>query len=213
MTRKASPYAFRLGYNQTWNSFFFTKHEKDQSVFLKKNKLIKDYFVNTGLDISCLKIEHTKSTININIYVTDTTIILEKENDRLNNILTDLQKIINDEAVLLKINIIGVKSIYSDAQSIAGLIATQLKKRIRSRTIIKDIFFKLSSERESKGTKIILKGLIDGNDIAQTKKFFWGKISLNTIDNYIDVGEAKAITARGAIGVKVFLNLGRKTPN
>jgi hypothetical protein len=30
MAQKASPYAIRLGYNQVWNSYFFTKNGKEQ---------------------------------------------------------------------------------------------------------------------------------------------------------------------------------------
>lgn len=212
MTRRANPYAFRLGYNQTWNSSFFTKNEKEQAIYLKRNKTIRDYFSSIGLDISRLKIEYTRNTLNINVYVTDTTVALGEGNNRINEILNSLKKIINEEKVILKVNIIGIKNIYSDAQAIAGVIVAQLKKRLRSRAIVRDVFFRMASERENKGAKIVLRGLIDGNDMAQTKKFFWGKIPLSTIDNYIDFGEAKAVTIRGVIGVKVFLNLGEKSP-
>lgn len=212
MTRKANPYAFRLGYNQTWNSSFFTKHENEQAIFLEKNKNIRDYLVSVGLDICRLSITYTKNLLNVNVSVINTAVALGEGNNRINEILSGLQKIVDNKDTVLRVNIIGIKSIYSDAQAMAEVIAAQLKKRLRSRAIIRDIFFRLSNERESKGTKIVLRGLIDGNDMAQTKKFLWGKISLNTISNHIDVGETKAVTTRGIIGVKVFLNLGKKIP-
>ena len=30
MAQKASPYAIRLGYNQTWNNYFFSKSKKEE---------------------------------------------------------------------------------------------------------------------------------------------------------------------------------------
>ena len=69
-----------------------------------------------------------------------------------------IYKIINDDKVAVKINLIEVKKIYTHAQSIANLIASQLKKRTRSRQVLKTLLMKLASEREVRGAKIEISG-------------------------------------------------------
>ena len=120
-----------------------------------------------------------------------------------------IYKIINDDKVAVKINLVEVKKIYTHAQSIANLIAGQLKKRIRSRQVIKNLLTKLAIEREVKGAKIEVSGRLDESDIAQTKKVVQGKMPLSTIDSNIDLGKAEVITSYGKIGIKVLIYKGK----
>jgi len=84
--------------------------------------------------------------------------------------MKDIYAKINDEKVSVKINLIEVKNIYTYAQSIANLIAGQLKKRLSSRVVLRNVLSKLASEREVKGVKIQANGRLDGAEIAQKKK-------------------------------------------
>jgi len=120
-----------------------------------------------------------------------------------------IYKIINDDKVAVKINLVEVKKIYTHAQSIANLIAGQLKKRIRSRQVIKNLLTKLAIEREVKGAKIEVSGRLDESDIAQTKKVVQGKMPLSTIDSNIDLGKAEVVTSYGKIGIKVLIYKGK----
>ena len=120
-----------------------------------------------------------------------------------------IYKIIDDEKVAVKINLIEVKKVYSHAQSIANLIAGQLKKRTRSRQVIKTLLTRLAAEREVRGAKIEVSGRLDESDIAQTKKIVQGKMPLSEIDSNIEGGKSILITSYGVIGIEVLIYKGK----
>ena len=123
--------------------------------------------------------------------------------------MKDIYAKINDDKVSVKINLIEVKNPYNYAQSIANLISSQLKKRVSSRLVLRNILNKLQFEREIKGIKLQIKGRVDGAEIAQTKKIVQGKMPLSTIDSNIDVGQSETITAYGKIGIQVLIYFGK----
>jgi len=157
MAQKASPYAIRLGYNQVWNSYFFTKNGKEQINWLQKDQTIRNYLHLLLPDTDRLKIEYIKNNIFIYLYIPEISLVLGEDNSKLTEIMKGIYKIINDDKVAVKINLIEVKKIYTHAQSIANLIASQLKKRTRSRQVLKTLLMKLASEREVRGAKIEIK--------------------------------------------------------
>jgi len=209
MAQKASPYAIRVGYNQVWNTYFFPENNQDQVNWLERDKLIRDYFRLIFPDTTRLRIEYTKSNIFIYLYIPEINLVLGENNEKLEKVMKDIYAKINDEKVSVKINLIEVKNIYTYAQSIANLIASQLKKRLSFRLVTRNVLSKLSLEREVKGAKIEMSGRLDGKEIAETKKIVQGKMPLSTIDSNIDVGFAKVITTYGAIGIKVLLYKGK----
>ncbi|CAJ0824605.1 22183_t:CDS:2, partial [Entrophospora sp. SA101] len=99
----------------------------------------------------------------------------------------------------LKVNLVEVKNIYTQAQSIANLLASQLRKRSPSRLVLRNLLNKLSLEREVKGAKIQVGGRLDGGEIAQQRKLVLKKMPLSTIDSNIEVGRAEVITTYGKI--------------
>ncbi|CAG8665324.1 610_t:CDS:1, partial [Ambispora gerdemannii] len=102
----------------------------------------------------------------------------------------------------VKMNLIEVKRVYTRAQAVANLIASQLKKRLSSRLVIRNVLTNLSLEREVKGVKIQIGGRLDGSENTQKKKIVQGKMPLSTNDSNIEVGQAEATDAYGKIGVK-----------
>ncbi|MDR1670109.1 MAG: 30S ribosomal protein S3 [Spiroplasmataceae bacterium] len=209
MAQKANPYAIRLGYNQVWNNYFFAENKKEQINWLTKDKLIRDYLQKTFPDIDRLKIEYSKTNISIYLYIPEISLVLGEDNSKLDKVMKEIYEIINDIKIKVKVNLIEVKKIYSHAQSIANLIASQLKKRMRSRQIVKNLLTKIAIEREVKGVKVEISGRLDESDIAQTKKVIQGKMPLSTIDSNIEVGRAETTTSYGKIGIKVLIYKGK----
>lgn len=210
MSQKASPYAIRLGYNQVWNNYFFPENKQSQINWLERDKLIRDYFQQIFPDTTRLRIEYTKNNIFIYLYIPEINLVLGENNEKLAKVMKDIYAKIADEKISVKINLIEIKNIYTYAQSIANLIAGQLKKRLPSRSVLRNILNKISLEREIKGVKIQLSGRLDGAEIAQKKKWVWGKMPLSTIDSNIDAaGRSKVITTYGVIGIQVLLYKGK----
>src|SRR6185503_8367840 len=208
MAQKASPYAIRLGYNQIWNTYFFSENKKEQINWLQKDKLTRDYLFSLFPDIDRLKIECTKNNIFIYLYIPEISLVLGEDNSKLEKVMKGIYKIIDDDRVAVKVNLIEVKRVYTQAQSIANLIAGQLKKRARLRQVVKILLTRLAAEREVRGAKIEISGRLDESDIAQTKKIVQGKMPLSTIDSNVQRGFQEVITSYGAIGVKVIIYKG-----
>ena len=210
MAQKASPYAIRLGYNQTWNNYIFPENKAKQIEWIKKDKKIRSFFKELFPEISKLKIEYTKHDIFFFVHIPNINLALGENNKKMDLIMKNLYQIIEDKKINLKVNLIEVKKIYTNAQAIADTIASQLKKRVHFRLVLRNLLSKVITERENKGIKIKVKGLIDNSDIAQTKKSLWGKMPLSSIDSNIEVGKSEAVTSRGKIGIEILLNLGKK---
>ncbi|CAH1755777.1 15085_t:CDS:10 [Entrophospora sp. SA101] len=172
---KASPYAIRL------------------------DKLIRDYLNTLFPDIVQLKIEYTKNNIFIYLHIAEISLVLGENNEKLDKLMKEMYRIINNEEVALKVNLVEVKNIYTQAQSIANLLASQLRKRSPSRLVLRNLLNKLSLEREVKGAKIQVGGRLDGGEIAQQRKLVLKKMPLSTIDSNIEVGRAEVITTYGKI--------------
>lgn len=210
MAQKASPYAIRVGYNQIWNNCYFSEGKRDRINWLEKDKLIREYFRLALPNVVRLRIDYGTSNIFIYLYISEIHLILGENNEKLNKIIRDVYKIINDDKVAVKINLIEVKKIYTHAQSVANLIAEQLQKRLFSGMVLRNVLSKLLLERgEVKGAKIQIKGRLDGSEIAQTKKVIQGKVPLSTIDSNIEVGRAEVVTTYGKIGIKVLIYKGK----
>jgi len=205
MAQKASPYAIRLGYNQEWNNYFFAKNSREQVNWMKKDKTIRDYLYSLFPDICRLKIEYSESKINIYLYIPEIGLVLGENNSKLAEVMKGIYKIINDEKFSVKVNLFKAEN----AQSIANLIAGQLKKRVRSFQIIKSIAEKIFTKREAKGLAISIDGLVDGFENTQEKKFVQGRMKFSEKDSNIEGGETVALMPRGVIGIKVWLYKGK----
>jgi len=157
-----------------------------------------------------LRTEYSINNIFIYLYIPEVHLMLGENNEKLNKIIKDIYKIVNDDKIAVKINLIEVKKIYAHAQSVANLIAEQLEKRLFSGMVLRNTLSKLLSERgEVRGAKVQIKGRLDGSEIAQTKKVIQGKMPLSTIDSNIEVGETEVIISCGKIGIKVLIYKGK----
>jgi len=60
----------------------------------------------------------------------------------------------------------------------------------------------------AKGCKIKLGGRLGGAEIARVEQYQEGSVPLHTMRADIDYGVARAMTAMGIIGIKVWINKG-----
>jgi small subunit ribosomal protein S3 len=170
---------------------------------------IRNYFGSLFSDVVKLKIEYLRDEVFVYLYISGLETFLSENGGNIEKISKDLSKKIGSEKYYFRINIIEVKNSYSRAQSVANLISSQLKKRMRSRMVIKNIISRMSSERDVKGIKIEVSGRLDESDISQTRKEVWGKMPLSTIDSNIEIGSSEAVTSYGKIGIKVLIYKGK----
>ena len=63
----------------------------------------------------------------------------------------------------------------------------------------------------AKGVRIVLSGRIGGAEIGRREKLQRGKVPLSTIRERISFASVPALTKKGYIGVKVWINTPEKT--
>ena len=96
----------------------------------------------------------------------------------------------------------------SKAAIVAQDRATQIEKRLPYRRVIKQTLEKIMQNQEVQGAKIMVKGRLNGAEIARKEWLKKGKIPLQTLRSDIDYARATAYTTYGTIGVKVWIYKG-----
>ena len=77
------------------------------------------------------------------------------------------------------------------------------------RRMIKKYLENIMQNRDVKGAKIKLSGVVDGpSSIARREWLKKGELPLQTLRSNIDYGEATAFTIGGTVGIKVWIYKG-----
>ena len=110
--------------------------------------------------------------------------------------------------VALSLNVEELKRSDVSARYTAQQIAWDLEKRIRFRRTMKKYLEAIMQNKDVKGAKILMKGRLDGNEIARNEHLSKGSLPLQTLRADIDYGTGTAFTTYGTIGIRVWIYKG-----
>ena len=209
MGQKMHPHGLRVGVIKDWDSKWYAD-KKNYSDYLVEDHKIREYvkkklFIS---GISKIMIERTTKLIKVNVYTAKPGLVIGKGGALVETLKTDLQKMIGKE---VKIDIIEVKDIDTNAQLVAENICAQLEKRISFRRAMKQAMAK-AMKAGALGIKTSVSGRLAGADMARTEFYKEGTIPLQTLRADIDYGFYEANTTYGKIGVKVWIYKGEVLP-
>jgi small subunit ribosomal protein S3 len=202
MGQKVHPYGFRLGFNRTWHSRWFS--EKDYLKYLhedlKLRKELKGRLSHAG--VSEIDIERFSGKLKVNIQTSRPGIIIGKRGAEVDRLRDELQKRTGTE---VHINIIEIQRPETDAQLVAESIALQLERRVAFRRAMKkgiESAFRFGAQ----GIKIRCAGRLNGAEIARSEWYQGG---------YTHTSRPTSTTASrghftGKIGVKVWIYRGEQ---
>ena len=108
----------------------------------------------------------------------------------------------------LKIDIKEVKSPEASAMIVAQMVAESLEKRMPFRRVMKTMVEKAYANRDVKGVKITLSGILGGSNMARVESKKVGRIPLQTLRADIDYAFYEAKLPLGKIGIKVWIYKG-----
>jgi len=91
-----------------------------------------------------------------------------------------------------------------DAKLLAENIAQQLERRVTFRRAMKRAV-QSAMRLGAQGIRVTCGGRLGGAEIARTEWYREGRVPLHTLRANIDFGRAKANTAYGSCGVKVWV--------
>ncbi len=210
MGHKINPVAFRLGMTQNWKSRWFNKAKYQQ--FLKEDFAIRSFLTKklakSGLEK--IEIERFINSVNVIVFAARPGLIIGRGGAGVEDLRQEVKSLLHKKfnAPLktdLRLTIEEVKQSESKAAIVAQSIAEQIEKRMPFRRTLKQSLEKVSRLKEVLGVKIMVKGRLDGNEIARREWLRKGTLPLHTIRANIDYAQATAFTTYGTVGIKVWV--------
>ncbi len=213
MGQKINPNSYRLGISKGWPVRWFLKG--GYAKFLEEDEAIRNT-INKRIalaGVAAIEIERTQGNLRVFIRAARPGLIIGrggKGMEDLNKAVVDaLMKVRKTRSkVALSLNVEELKRSDISARYTAQQIAWDLEKRIRFRRTMKKYLEAILQNREVKGAKILMKGRLDGNEIARNEHLSKGSLPLQTLRADIDYGTATAFTTYGTIGIRVWIYKG-----
>ena len=210
MGQKVNPIGFRMGITEDWRSRWFAP-KAAFATFLIEDQMIRHY-IDERMNrqppyaaVAKVEIERTRDKVKVLLHTARPGLVIGPkgaEVDKLKEALEDLV----DRAINL--NIVEIKAPDGNAILIAESISEQLKKRAAFRRVMKQRC-ESAMQAGALGVKIMCKGRMGGAEMARSETQIRGSIPLHTLQAHVDYGVATCRTKYGAIGIKVWLYLGR----
>ena len=213
MSHTVHPYAHRLGIIRDWKSRWFGAKEK-YIENLKGDVLITEYLKKRlkGAFISSIEIERNEKIFRLIIETSRPGVIIGRQGEGMTKLRADILKMMNRKGVAtkqeLKIDIKEVKSPESNSMITAQMISEGLEKRMPFRRVMKQAAEKSFANRDVKGIKIVLSGIMGGSNMARVESKRLGRVPLQTLRADIDYAFYEALLPLGKIGIKVWIYKG-----
>ena len=209
MGQKVNPHGFRVGIVKDWDTTWYADKKDFADNLIEDNK-IREFIQKQYKDasVSRVLIERTQGNqgkIVVNILTARPGVIIGQKGAGIDALRKSLDKIVKGKSVTL--NIKEIKNPDMDANVIAQQIAQQIEKRVLVKRAIKMSLQKVM-KAGVEGCKIMVKGRINGAEIARSEKFAQGSVPLHTLRANIDYGFCEAHTTYGVLGVKVWIYKG-----
>jgi len=210
MGQKVHPVAFRLGLTQNWKSRWFSK--KKYQEFLREDYLIRTFLaekvMKAGLDK--IEIERSVNSVNVIIFVARPGLIIGRGGAGIEELKAGIKSLLHRKMKLplkteLRLAVEELKGSETRAAIIGQGIAEQIEKRIPFRRTMKQAIERVSGSKDVQGVKIMIKGRLDGNEIARQEWLRKGRIPLQTLRANVDYASITAYTTYGTIGIKVWV--------
>lgn len=210
MGQKVNPHVIRLGTVFNWSSRWFDERNYKTSVledFGLRSMLMKR--LKTA-GVASVEIERAINSLRIIIHVSRPGIVIGRGGSGLE----ELKKTINaffvqtrGTTVLpkLDIRVEPVKEPNLNAQLVAVNISDQLIRRLPFKRVLNATAERVMNSG-ALGVKIVLTGRIGGAEIGRREKIHMGTVPLSTIREEISYAQVPALTKKGYIGIKVWIN-------
>jgi small subunit ribosomal protein S3 len=211
MGQKVNPHVLRLGVINNWTSRWFNEKQYKETVLedfeLRKNLMQR--LKSAG--IARVEIERSINSVKVILYVSRPGIVIGRGGTGLEELKKTIVRFFvkkrKSKKALpkLDIRVEPVKEPNLDAHLVATNVADQLIRRLPYKRVLNS-----SAERVmgagARGVKIILTGRIGGAEIGRREKIHIGTMPLSTIRENIGYAQVPALTKKGYIGVKVWIN-------
>lgn len=209
MGQKTHPLGFRIGITQKHRSTWFAK-AKNYPKLIEEDYKIRQYIQSklSNASIAYIYIERKVDQIEISIHTGRPGIILGKMGTGIDKLRENIRNLINKQ---IRVNIIEITEIDTEAELVAEFITQQLEKRTAFRRAVRQ-GIQRTQKAGVQGIKIQVSGRLNGAEIARSEWVREGRVPLQTLRADIDYSYKIAQTIYGVLGIKVWLFKGEKLP-
>lgn len=202
MGQKTSPIGLRLQINRTWDSRWFA-NRADYGRLLLQDIAIRNFIFKTqsAAALSKVVIERPAKLCRVSIYAARPGVIIGKKGADIEKLKKQIAGFTDSDVSL---NIVEIRKPEIDARLVAQGIADQLERRIAFRRAMKRAV-QSALRMGAQGIRITCSGRLGGAEIARTEWYREGRVPLHTLRANVDYSEARAQTAYGVCGVKVWI--------
>jgi small subunit ribosomal protein S3 len=213
MGHKVHPFVFRIGTVTNWKSRWFDK--KKYKELLEQDVKLRDFIMKklAKAGVNSVEIERSANLVNIIVQTARPGLVIGRGGGGVEELKREIKKIIqknNPELANLEVRleIEEVKQPTSQAAVVAAEMASQIERRLPYRRVMKQALDKIMQNKDVQGAKVMVKGRLNGAEIARKEWLKKGKIPLQTLRTNIDYAQATAYTTYGTVGIKVWINKG-----
>lgn len=218
MTHRVHPYIFRIGQTKTWKSRWFG-NKRNFSMYLREDTLMREWLLKKLRSnyIDSLEIERSPGVLHIIIKTSRPGLLIGKSGEGVEKLKNEIREKAEKLAKRvkkpigkreLKITVEEVRAPETHAALVAHSIVEELEKRFPFRRAMKQALDKVTASKDVKGVKIVIKGRLDGAEIARIEWAKRGRVPLQTLRADIDYAHDTAYTPYGTVGVKVWIYKG-----
>src|SRR5581483_4454638 len=108
----------------------------------------------------------------------------------------------------IKLDIEEIRSPESSAAIVAYMVVEGLEKRLPFRRVLKSTIEKVMANRDVKGVRIQISGMLGGGSMSRVETLKKGRIPLQTFRADVDFARERANLPLGVIGIKVWIYKG-----
>ncbi len=212
MSKVVNPFAHRLGILKDWRHRWFASGPKYQE-YLKADILLREFLLRElrGMYIGGIEIERNDKTLRIIIKTSRPGIIIGRSGEGSTKLRNKIAAFLQNKKLHvpeLKLDIEEIRSPESSAAIVAYMVAEGLEKRMPFRRVLKQTIEKVMANRDVKGVRIGLAGMLGGGSMSRREELKKGRIPLQTFRSDIDYAKERANLPLGVIGIKVWIYRG-----
>jgi len=201
MGQKVNPIGMRLGINRTWDSRWYA--DSGYGSLLQEDLKIRSFLLKKleQAGVSRVVIERPAKNARITIHTARPGVVIGKKGADIEKLRSEVSRMTESEVHL---NIVEIRKPEIEAQLVAENVAQQLERRVAFRRAMKRAV-QSAMRLGAQGIRINAGGRLGGAEIARTEWYREGRVPLHTLRADVDYGVARADTAYGTCGVKVWI--------
>jgi small subunit ribosomal protein S3 len=211
MSKVVHPFAHRLGILRDWRHRWFAEGaEYVQN--LKGDILLREFLLKQlrGMYVGALEIERNK-VLRVVIKTSRPGLIIGRSGEGSTKIRNSIQQFLTKHKLPvpeIKLDIEEIRSPESSAAIVAQMVVESLEKRMAFRRVLKQTIEKVMANRDVKGVRIQVGGMLGAGSMSRTESLKKGRIPLQTFRADVDFARDRANLPLGVIGVKVWIYKG-----